>query len=163
MSIPDSKVHGAKKGATWVLSAPDGPHVGPINLAIRVLFVKWLFVDSIDPRHSLCRSTHSTCASSWYIAARLIIPRKRLRLSSALKCDICLAITKRKPWVVSSWWREFNKPTYGVFWFDTFKYVFNYTSYMSVHISVYLHKFLRPNNITHYSFTRFSHKNNDLF
>ena len=25
-SIPDSKVHGANKGPTWVLSAPDGPH-----------------------------------------------------------------------------------------------------------------------------------------
>ena len=24
-------------GHTWVLSAPDGPHVGPMNLAIRVL------------------------------------------------------------------------------------------------------------------------------
>ena len=23
-------------GPTWVLSAPDGPHVGPMNLAIRV-------------------------------------------------------------------------------------------------------------------------------
>ena len=22
-------------GPTWVLSAPDGPHIGPINLAIR--------------------------------------------------------------------------------------------------------------------------------
>ena len=22
-------------GPTWVLSAPDGPHVGPVNLAIR--------------------------------------------------------------------------------------------------------------------------------
>ena len=32
---PDSKVHGANMGPTWVLSAPDGPHVGPINLAIR--------------------------------------------------------------------------------------------------------------------------------
>ena len=26
---PDSKVHGANKGPTWVLSAPGGPHVGP--------------------------------------------------------------------------------------------------------------------------------------
>ena len=34
--IPDSKVHGANTGPIWVLSAPDGPHVGPINLAIRV-------------------------------------------------------------------------------------------------------------------------------
>ena len=33
---PDSKIHGANMGPTWVLSAPGGPHVGPINLAIRV-------------------------------------------------------------------------------------------------------------------------------
>ena len=33
---PDSKVHGANLGPTWVLSAPDGPHVGSMNLAIRV-------------------------------------------------------------------------------------------------------------------------------
>ena len=32
----DSKVHGANMGPTWVLSAPDGSHVGPMNLAIRV-------------------------------------------------------------------------------------------------------------------------------
>ena len=34
--FPDSKVHGANMGSTWVLSAPDGPHVGPMNLAIMV-------------------------------------------------------------------------------------------------------------------------------
>ena len=34
--FPDSKVYGANMGPTWVLSAPDGPHVGPMNLAIRV-------------------------------------------------------------------------------------------------------------------------------
>ena len=33
--IPDSKNHGANMGPTWALSAPDGPHVGPMNLAIR--------------------------------------------------------------------------------------------------------------------------------
>ena len=32
---PDSKVHGANMGPIWVLLAPDGPHVGPMNLAIR--------------------------------------------------------------------------------------------------------------------------------
>ena len=31
---PDSKVHGANMGHTLVLSAPAGPHVGPINFAI---------------------------------------------------------------------------------------------------------------------------------
>ena len=34
-TIPDSKVHVANMGPTWVLSAPDEPHVGPMNLAIR--------------------------------------------------------------------------------------------------------------------------------
>ena len=32
---PDSKIHGANMGPTWVLSAPDGLHVGPMKLAIR--------------------------------------------------------------------------------------------------------------------------------
>ena len=32
---PDSKFHVVNMGPTWVLSAPGGPHVGPINLAIR--------------------------------------------------------------------------------------------------------------------------------
>ena len=32
---PDSKVHGANMGPTWVLLASDGPHVGPMNFAIR--------------------------------------------------------------------------------------------------------------------------------
>ena len=35
LDIPDSKVHGANIGPTWVLPTPDGPHVGPMNLAIR--------------------------------------------------------------------------------------------------------------------------------
>ena len=32
---PDSKFHVAKMGPIWVLSAPGGPHVGPMKLAIR--------------------------------------------------------------------------------------------------------------------------------
>ena len=34
-NIPDSKVHGANMGPTWVLSALDGSHISPMNLAIR--------------------------------------------------------------------------------------------------------------------------------
>ena len=34
---PDSKVHGDNMGPTWVLPAPDGPHVGHMNLGIRVI------------------------------------------------------------------------------------------------------------------------------
>ena len=30
-NFPDSKAHGTNLGPTWVLSASDGPHVGPMN------------------------------------------------------------------------------------------------------------------------------------
>ena len=39
---PDSKVHGANRGPTWVLSVRDGPHVGPMYLAIREGMLHWL-------------------------------------------------------------------------------------------------------------------------
>ena len=35
-AIPDSKVHGANMGPIWVLSAPDGPHVGPWTLLLGI-------------------------------------------------------------------------------------------------------------------------------
>ena len=34
----DNKVHGANMGPTWVLPAPGGPRVDPMNLAIMVHF-----------------------------------------------------------------------------------------------------------------------------
>ena len=39
-SVPDSKVHAAHTGPTWVLSAQDWPDVGPMNLAIRGRYEK---------------------------------------------------------------------------------------------------------------------------
>ena len=44
----DSNVNGANMGPTWVLSAPDEPHVGPMNFVIRAgnytsLSVFWWF------------------------------------------------------------------------------------------------------------------------
>ena len=39
--FPDSKYHGANIRPNWVLSAPDRPHVGPMNLAIRVSTTIW--------------------------------------------------------------------------------------------------------------------------
>ena len=62
---PDRNVHGANMGPTWVMSAPGGPHVGPMNIAIWVgndqsvlrwlptlcIFTHWGLVlyDVIDP------------------------------------------------------------------------------------------------------------------
>ena len=36
---PDSKIHGANMGPTWVLLGPGGPHAGPIKHAIRVCMI----------------------------------------------------------------------------------------------------------------------------
>ena len=36
LGYPDNEVHGTNMGTTSVLSAPDGSHVGPMSLAIRV-------------------------------------------------------------------------------------------------------------------------------
>ena len=38
---PDNKVHEDNMGPTWYLSAPIGPHVGPMNLAIRGYY-RWM-------------------------------------------------------------------------------------------------------------------------
>ena len=39
---PDSKFHGANMGPTGVLAVPDGPHVGPMNFAIRINYLEKL-------------------------------------------------------------------------------------------------------------------------
>ena len=54
----DSEIYGANMGPTWVLQAPGGPHVGPINPAIRV---------SMYQRN---RSTSETRARFIYLARK---------------------------------------------------------------------------------------------
>ena len=63
---PDSKVHVAYMGPIWVLPASGGPHVGPMNLAIRVdshecdSSVTYILHDTRDVANSVeyCRATH---------------------------------------------------------------------------------------------------------
>ena len=47
---PDSNVYGANMGPTWVLSVPDGPHVGPMNLTIWVVIL-------VSVRHPIKKRT----------------------------------------------------------------------------------------------------------
>ena len=47
----DSKFYGANMGPTWVLSAPYGPHVSPMNLAIRAC-----------PQPSMCLENIAWCS-----------------------------------------------------------------------------------------------------
>ena len=46
-AFPDNKVHGAIIGPTLALLAPGGPHIGPMNLAIRVVWLEmaWCSLD----------------------------------------------------------------------------------------------------------------------
>ena len=57
---PDSKVHGANMGPTWVLSAPGGPHVGPINFAIREACKIWMKQPVQKPQQNPTK--HKPCA-----------------------------------------------------------------------------------------------------
>ena len=62
-SFPDSKVYGANMGPTWDLSAPDGPHVGPMNLAFSFSVVSssiatWSFICwSLNKRFAILQIT----------------------------------------------------------------------------------------------------------
>ena len=51
--FPDSRVHGANMGPTWVLSAPRGPHIGIMNL---VIWVIWILLSAI-----ITASQHARC------------------------------------------------------------------------------------------------------
>ena len=50
--IPDSKVHGVNMGPHWVLSAPDGLHISPMNPAIRDVIWQYIRIN-IDSGNSL--------------------------------------------------------------------------------------------------------------
>ena len=75
---PDSKVHGANMGPTWVLSALCGPHVGPMNLAIGVWLSPW-------PHYLLALlSTWWVLDSLWTTSAEATPASKRICYESSL-------------------------------------------------------------------------------
>ena len=80
---PDSKVHGANMGPTWVLSAPDGPHVGPTNLGIRVLTLNGARTSADNPYLPKERITSTACGI--YL----------LKKHTKLKCISCFLHTNQ--------------------------------------------------------------------
>ena len=65
-AYPESKVHVANMGPTWVLSDPDGSHIGPMNLAIRVVLLH-----SQDYKSWVCNDLHmADCICSSHIHLR---------------------------------------------------------------------------------------------
>ena len=68
--FPDNKIHVANMGHTWVLSAPGGPHVGPMNLAIRVgnMSMKSVIICSVDDWFVASVIT-GTNANDWFVTS----------------------------------------------------------------------------------------------
>ena len=78
--IPDSKVHGANMRPTWVLSAPEGPNVGPMDLAIRDGLISGHIANSCRKsglNHSLTGNEANVVASflshenKWFMSLKL--------------------------------------------------------------------------------------------
>ena len=71
-NIPDSKVHRANMGPTWVLSVPDGPHVGPMKLDIwddDMIRIKFVDPQLLIPHISMvsCQKGPTRHAYAWQI------------------------------------------------------------------------------------------------
>ena len=60
VKVPDSKIHGVNMGLDWVLSAPDGPHVGTMNLAIRGVSDHWHLRCRLRSLSRLWKRKHQT-------------------------------------------------------------------------------------------------------
>ena len=84
-TYPDIKVHGANMGPTWVLSAPDGPHVVPMNLAIRVYNANSPFMGPSLKQMEQLLSNH--CSHD----------NHNLKESSYMFCQSYLGVAQGKP------------------------------------------------------------------
>ena len=74
-SYPDSNVHGANMGPTWVLSAPDGPHVGPMNLAIRVVSSGGWNCVKYSPLQVLCVIQNHEASILYHRVKFVVLPK----------------------------------------------------------------------------------------
>ena len=62
-------------GPTWVLSAPDGPHVGPINLSIRDIMYMGMYLSwDYTVAHDMCRQTVHICLALPWIVTNHFYP-----------------------------------------------------------------------------------------
>ena len=98
---PDSKIHVANMGPTWVLSAPGGPRVGPMNLAVRgglfTSFVTFRFSTRTKPQ---CVPFSHFC-STWAC------------LTDILRPQVCLNIVNiPKLWTLQ--WNHCHREVYVV-------------------------------------------------
>ena len=121
LNTPDSKVHVANMGPTWVLSAPDGPHVGPMNLAIRDntglanLGYNWFtcwsgscFGQAVSSPHSFDSEPLGWCLAWWRICSCYVSMKTRsLPLPPpTMLCWLWCTLLKEQLWFHLKWKRS---------------------------------------------------------
>ena len=72
MIYPDGKVRVANMGPTWVLAAPGGPHVGPMNLAIQGTIEIWEEDEWLHPIVLCGRAYLSMPKTQWWFIYLLL-------------------------------------------------------------------------------------------
>ena len=104
---PDSTDHGANMGPTWGRQDPGGPHVGPMNLAIRVLSLSLYSLGSTSDIFppNFVKSTKPTIVC-WNRRVALKFDRHLDSLTAVMhvkflsdrtKLDCCCCLVNRKP------------------------------------------------------------------
>ena len=85
---PDNKVHGANTGPTWVLSAPDGPHVSLMNLVIWVVHaLGWMPLSYSPGCNCIAESAHQMLLDEVPNTINdMDIVRTRVNLGDAFSC-----------------------------------------------------------------------------
>ena len=89
-NIQDSNYYVAHLGPTWVLSAPGGSHIGPINLAIRdmsmelILYMRCLFVVFLVSE-DIQQGNALICWLIWYTTTKIRLFIK-VNLTSLFSC-----------------------------------------------------------------------------
>ena len=131
----DSKVHGANMGPTWALSAPNGPHVGPKNLAIRVTLYSTKLQQSKTKRE-VC-----TYISGWSAQPKLtknyITPDIQYTIINRFMHTICACVPLVLCFVVV-WYQETSQKSYRMIdHYETISIFFS-SSATTLHIWVHI-------------------------
>ena len=76
----------ANMGPTWVLSAPGRPHVGPMNLAIRVLPI-WDIILTLSLDICIIGWCYETSSNIWSMQSPVYLTR-RCRIMFPTSCNV---------------------------------------------------------------------------
>ena len=72
--VPDNMIHGANMRSTWVLSAPGGSHVNPMNIAIKCLISQIpKFIGPTWGPYESCRPKTGLMFAPWTLLSGILL------------------------------------------------------------------------------------------